>query len=270
MKGPISHEGYEQRYKYQEFVKQYLTEQNIPLKPWEAVRPLYLRYRARCLKLQPETYEQFLNLCTFKSSRKTKYDIKGELKEDAQVGWEKKDKKEATGSRDVICRLRKEYKLNYKAPPKKEDFELDVDYRLAYKDWSYLKYALADYEAVKSLIEEFENGQHTAAVGDNNHDLLLNYPWLIKYALRCLSGVYPAECFPEVLNDYKEELQELLNKQREAYSKSESETILNDLTKYALGGIKYDKRAKAICRNPAERIEKSIRETHRGFEKDES
>lgn len=232
MKGPISHEGYEQRYKYQEFVKQYLTEQNIPLKPWEAVRPLYLRYRARCLKLQPETYEQFLNLCTFKSPRKTKYDIKGELKEDAQVGWEKKDKKEATGSRDVICRLRKEYKLNYKAPPKKEDFELDVDYRLAYKDWSYLKYALADYEAVRALIEEFENGQHTAAVGDNNHDLLLNYPWLIKYALRCLSGVYPAECFPEVLNDYKEELQELLNKQKEAYSKSGRQDILNDLKAY--------------------------------------
>lgn len=232
MKGPISHEGYEQRYKYQEFVKQYLTEQNIPLKPWEAVRPLYLRYRARCLKLQPETYEQFLNLCTFKSPRKTKYDIKGELKEGAQVGWEKKDRKEATGSRDVICRLREEYKLNYKAPPKKEDFELDVDYRLAYKDWSYLKYALADYEAVRALIEEFENGQHTAAVGDNNHDLLLNYPWLIKYALRCLSGVYPAECFPEVLNDYKEELQELLNKQREAYSKSGRQDILNDLKAY--------------------------------------
>lgn len=228
MKGPTSHEGYEQRYKYQEFIKRYLTEQNIPLKPWEAVQPLYLRYRARCLKLQPETYEQFLNLCTFKSSRKTKYDIKGELKEGAQVGWEKKDRKEATGSRDVICRLRKEYKLNYKAPPKKEDFELDVDYRLAYKDWSYLKAELSDYEAVKSLIEEFENGQHTAAVGDNNQ-YYYQYPYLVKYALRCLSGVYPAECFPEVLNDYKEELQELLNKQKEAYSKSGRQDILNDL-----------------------------------------
>lgn len=234
MKGPISHEGYEQRYKYQEFIKRYLTEQNIPLKPWESIKPLYLRYRARCLKSKPENYEQFLNLCTFKSSRKTKYDIKGELKEGAQVGWEKKDKKEATGSRDVICRLRKEYKLNYKAPPKKEDFELDVDYRLAYKDWSYLKYALADYEAVKSLIEEFENGQHTAAVGDNNQ-YYYQYPYLVKYALRCLSGVYPAECFPEVLNDYKEELQELLNKQKEAYSKSGRQDILNDLKAYVQG-----------------------------------
>lgn len=226
-------DGYEQRYKYQRFVKRYITEQlGIPLSPWESVKPLYLRYRARCLKSKPENYEQFLNLCTFESNRKTKYDTKGELKEGEEAGWERKSKKEATGSRDVICRLRKDYKLRYEAPPKKEDFELDVDYRLAYKDWSYLKYALADYEAVKSLIEEFENGQHTTAVGDNTHDLFLNYPWLIKYALRCLSGVYPAECFPEPLNSYKEELEELLNKQKEAYSKSESETILNDLIKY--------------------------------------
>ena len=233
MKGPVSYEGYEQRYKYQGFIKKFLSEQGIPLSPWSSVQPLYLRYRARCLKMKPETYESFLNLCTFESNRKTKYDIKGELKEGAQVGWDKKvEKVGATGSRDVICRLRKDYKLNYKAPPKKEDFELDVDYRLAYKDWSYLKYSLADYEAVKELIEEFENGQHTAAVGDNNHDLLLNYPWLIRYALKCLGGTIPEECYPEVLNSYREELQELLEKQREAYSKTEREDILRDLKKY--------------------------------------
>lgn len=242
MKGPVSRKGYDERYKYQEFIKRYLTEQGITYSNWKEIQPLYLRYRARCLKSKPENYEQFLNLCTFKSTRaNTKYDIKGELKEGAQVGWERKSKKEATGSRDVICRIRKDYKLNYKAPPKKEDFELDVDFRLAYKDWSYLKYALADYEAVKSLIEEFENGQHTAAVGDNNHDLLLNYPWLIRYALKCLGGTIPAECFPEPLNSYREELEELLNKQKEAYSKSESETILNDLKSY-VGGIKHDNR----------------------------
>ena len=233
MKGPISHSGYEQqRYQYQEFIKRYLAEQGIPLSPWESVKPLYLRYRARCLKSKPETYEQFKNLCTFKSNRKTKYDTKGELKEGENAGWENKGKKEATGSRDTICRIRKDYKLNYKAPPKKEDFEVGTDYRLAYKDWSYLKYALADYEAVKSLIEEFENGQHTAAVGDNNHDLLLNYPWLIKYALRCLAGVHPIEAYPEPLNSYKEELQNLLDKQKEAYSTSGSEVVLNDLTEY--------------------------------------
>ena len=234
MKGPTSHEGYsEQRFKYQEFIKQFLKEKGIPLSPWISVQPLYLRYRARCLKNKPETYEQFLNLCTFKSPRKTKYDIKGELKEGEKVGWDKKDVPRA-GTRDVICRLRKDYKLNYKVPPKREDFESATDYGLAYKDWSYLKYALADYEAVKSLIEEFENGQHTAATGDNNQ-YYYQYPWLIRYALRCLSGVYPAECFPEVLNERREELQELLNKQKEAYSKSESEAILNDLTKYLEG-----------------------------------
>lgn len=221
--------------KYKDFIKKFLIEQGIPLSPWESVKPLYLRYRARCLKMKPETYEQFKNLCTFKSNRKTKYTERGELKEGENAGWENKGKKETTGSRDVICRIRKDYKLNYKAPPKKEDFEVGTDYRLAYKDWSYLKYALADYEAVKSLIEEFENGQHTAAVGDNNHDLFLNYPWLIRYALRCLSGVYPAECFPETLNGIRGELKELLNKQKEAYSKSESETILNYLTKYLEG-----------------------------------
>ena len=232
MKGPISHDGYEQRYKYQEFIKKFLSEKGIPLSPWESVKPLYLRYRGRCLKNQPENYEQFLNLCTFESNRKTKYTDKGELKEGEKAGWQNKGKKEATGSRDVICRLRKDYKLNYKAPPKKEDFEVATDYRLAYKDWSYLKDELADYEAVKELIEEFENEQHTAAVGDNNHNLLLNYPWLIRYALRCLGGTIPAECFPESLNSYKEELKELLNKQREADSTDGYEGVLNDLIKY--------------------------------------
>ena len=232
MKGPVSYEGYEQRYKYQEFIKRYFQEESITYSSWKEIQPLYLRYRARCLKMKPESYEQFLNLCTFEPVRKTKYDIKGELKEGEKAGWENKGKKEATGTRDSICRIRKDYKLNYKAPPKKEDFEVAMDYSLAYKDWSYLKYALADYEAVKSLIEEFENGQHTPAVGDNNHDLLLNYPWLIRYALRCLSGVYPIECFPEPLNSYKEELEELLNKQRESYSKTEREDILRDLKKY--------------------------------------
>ena len=233
MKGPVSHEGYEeQRYLYQGFIKKFLSEQGIPLSPWESCKPLYLRYRARCLKMKPETYEQFKNLCLFESNRKTKYDIKGELKEGEKVGWNTQSKKEATGSRDIICRIRKDYKLNYKAPPKKEDFELATDYRLAYKEWSYLKDELADYEAVKELIEEFENGQRTAAVGDNNHDLLLNYPWLIRYALKCLGGTIPEECFPESLNSYKEELKELLEKQREVYSKTEREDILRDLKKY--------------------------------------
>ena len=233
MKGPVSHEESVQRSNYKQWILNYLKEQGVTYTDWKSIQPLYLRYRARCLKLKPTTEHAFRNLCTFESTRaNTKYDNKGELKEGEKVGWENKGKKEATGSRDVICRIRKDYKLNYKAPPKKEDFEVGTDYRLAYKDWSYLKDELADYEAVKSLIEEFEDGQHTAAVGDNNHDLLLNYPWLIKYALRCLAGVHPIEAYPEVLNDYREELQNLLDKQKEAYSADGSEVVLNDLTEY--------------------------------------
>lgn len=233
MKEPLDYEEYTRRANYQLFIKQYLKEIGVPLKPWEVAKPLYLRYRARCLKLKPESYEQFKNLCLFEPVRKTKYTEKGELKEGEKAGWDKKEKDVLRkGSRDRICRIRKDYKLNYKAPPKKEDFEVATDWRVAYKDWSYLKAELSDYEAVKALIEEFENGQHTAAVGDNNHELLLSYPWLIRYALKCLGGTIPKECYPEPLNSYREELQELLNKQKEVFDKSDGETILNDLTKY--------------------------------------
>lgn len=212
MKGPVSHEGYSERYKYQEFVKRYLADQGIPLSPWEAVKPLYLRYRARCLKMKPETYEQFLNLCTFKSNRKTKYGSTGELKEGENVGWNTQSKKEATGSRDVICRIRKDYKLNYKAPPKKEDFEVATDWRLAYKDWSYLKEQLADFEGVKVAIKKVEKQAIESGVEARNY--FTTYPFLIRYALRCLSGEYPIEAYPEVLTDLREELEELLNQQR--------------------------------------------------------
>lgn len=212
MKGPVSHEGYSERYKYQEFVKKYLAEQGIPLSPWESVKPLYLRYRARCLKMKPESYKEFLNLCTFKSNRKTKYGSTGELKEGEEAGWQNKGKKEATGSRDVICRIRKDYKLNYKAPPKKEDFEVATDWRLAYKDWSYLKEQLADFEGVKVAIKKVEKQAIESGVEARNY--FTTYPFLIRYALRCLSGEYPIEAYPEVLTDLREELEELLNQQR--------------------------------------------------------
>ena len=211
MKGPVSHKGYEERYKYQEFIKRYFQEEGITYSNWKEIQPLYLRYRARCLKMQPESYEQFKNLCLFESNRKTKYDIKGELKEGEKVGWNTQSKKEATGSRDVICRIRRNYKLNYKAPPKKEDFEVATDYRLAYKDWSYLKDTLADYEATKLAIQKIEKQTIEAGVESRN---LTAFPWLIKYALRCLEGTIPIEAYPEVLNSYREELIELLEKQK--------------------------------------------------------
>lgn len=213
----LDYEDCEQRSSYKQWILNYLKEQGVDLSCYERYKPLYLRYRARCLKLKPTTEHAFRNLCTFESTRaNTKYDMHANLLEEKhKIHFYKK---EATGSKDIICRLRKDYKLNYKY-------------------WSYLKDELADYEAVKSLIEEFENGQHTAAVGDNNHDLLLNYPWLIRYALKCLGGTIPEECYPESLSDYREELQSLLNKQRKVYSVDGSETILNDLKSYT-GGTK--------------------------------
>ena len=230
MKEPISYEEYTLRANYQVFIKKFLSEQGIPLKPWEAAKPLYLRYRARCLKMKPETYQQFLNLCTFESTRAgTKYTDKGELKEGKTAGWEKKEYTARAGTRDSICRIRKDYKLNYKAPPKKEDFEVATDWRIAYKEWSYLKDQLSDFEGVKVAIEKISK-QEIAPIVEPRY--LTTYPFLIKYALRCLSGEYPAESFPEVLNNYREELQNLLDKQKEAYSTNGSETVLNDLKSY--------------------------------------
>ena len=211
MKEPLNYEEYTRRANYQLFIKKYLAEQGIPLKPWEVAKPLYLRYRSRCLKLRPDSYEQFINLCTFEPVRKTKYTDKGELKEGEKAGWDKKDVPRA-GTGDRICRIRKDYKLNYKAPPKKEDFEVATDYRLAYKDWSYLKDQLSDFEGVKVAIKKVEKQAIESGIEARNY--FTAYPWLIKYALRCLGGVYPVEAFPESLNSYREELEELLNQQR--------------------------------------------------------
>lgn len=207
--------------KYQEFIKRYLTEQGVPLSPWKDVQPLYLRFRGRCLKEKPANYQQFLNLCTFESKRHCKYDDKGALKEGYEVGWSKDKGSEdvfETGSRNGISKIRKGYKLNYKASPKKEDFEFAMEWRDAYRDWSYLKAELADYEAVKTAISRFEVGKCTNDLGESVSDLL-KYPYLIKYALKCLSSTFPKECFPEVLSDYREELQDLLDKQKESYNK---------------------------------------------------
>ena len=35
-------------------------------------------------------------------------------------------------------------------------------------------------------------------------------PYIFKFGLRCLKGVYPIECYPEQLNEYKEELMKLI------------------------------------------------------------
>lgn len=225
----------EETKKYQEFIKRYLTEQGVPLSPWKDVQPLYLRYRGRCLKLKPQNYEQFKNLCLFESNRHTKYDDKGTLKDGCLQGWNKttqpledvnpesKEKREYAGVSGIGQRARASFKLNYKAPPKKEDFEHPMEWRRAYYDWTYLRDELVDYAAVKAVLNKPANKRKPDLIPNEGCDMkryhfMFELPYLIRYALKCLGGTFPIECFPESLNDYREELQELLDKQRNSYN----------------------------------------------------
>lgn len=213
---------------YKDFILRYFQEEGITYNSWAEIQPLYLRYRARCLKMKPDTYQAFLNLCTFESNRHCKYDAKGSLKEGEEVGWdkseEKEQKREYAGVAGTGQRARANFKLNYKAPPKKEDFEHPMEWRRAYYDWTYLRDELVDYAAVKAVLNKPANKRKPDLIPNEGCDgkryhFMFELPWLIRYALKCLGGTFPIECFPESLTDYKEELQELLDKQREAYNK---------------------------------------------------
>lgn len=214
---------------YKDFILRYFQEEGITYDRWLDIQPLYLRYRGRCLKLRPETYEQFKNLCLFESNRRCKYDEKGVLKTGETAGWnkseeEKEQKRNYCGTYYTGQRTRMNYKLSYQAPPKKEDFKFPMEWRRAYHDWSYLKDELADYAAVKAILNKPTSKGKPDRIPNENSDrdryhYMFEFPWLIKFALRCLGGLYPIECFPESLSDYREELQKLLDKQRESYNK---------------------------------------------------
>lgn len=218
----------EENRKYKDFIKQYLTEQGVDFSCYETYKPLYLRYRARCLKMKPDTYQAFLNLCCFESTRaNTKYDMHANLLEGKHKGIqteeEKEQKRNYRGTWYTRQQASMNYKLNYKAPPKKEDFEFPMEWRKAYLDWSYLKAELADYEAVKAVLNKPTNKGKPDRIPNEGCDMkryhyMFEFPYLIRYALKCLGGTYPIECFPESLNDYRQELQELLNKQRNSYN----------------------------------------------------
>lgn len=218
----------EENRKYQEFIKRYFAEEGITYSSWKEIQPLYLRYRGRCLKMKPESYEQFLNLCLFESNRRCKYDSGGKLKEGETAGWdksedEKEQERDYAGVYYTGKQARMNYKLSYKESPKKEDFEHPMEWRAAYHDWSYLKEELSDYEAVKARLNKPANKKKPDLIPNENSDgkhyhYMFQLPFLVRYALRCLSGEYPPECFPEALNDYRDELQSLLDKQREAYN----------------------------------------------------
>lgn len=214
--------------KYKDFILRYFKEQGITYTKWSEIQPLYLRYRGRSLKLKPETYEQFKNLCLFESNRHCKYDSKGSLKEGETTGWNKSEEKEQKrkycGSYYTGQCVKRNYKFNYKDPPNKEDFAVKTEWRDAYQDWSYLKAELADYASVKAVLNAPVNKRKPDLIpndGGNRkrYHFMFEFPFLIKYAFRCLGGLYPPECFPEVLNDYKEELKDILNKQKEAYER---------------------------------------------------
>ncbi len=216
---------------YQEFIKRYFQEEGITYTKWSEIQPLYLRYRARCLKMRPQSYEQFRNLCLFESPRKTKYTEKGSLKDGCKQGWNQsqitqplKEEKDYAGAYYTAKRARVSYKLNYKASPKKEDFELWKDFKAAYDDWRYLKDQLADYEAVKAILNRPANNKKPDLIPNEGGDMkryhyMFEFPWLVRYALKCLGGTFPIECFPDTLTDYKDELKSLLDKQREAFEK---------------------------------------------------
>lgn len=204
---------------YRQWILNYLKEQGVDLSCYKAYKPLYLRYRARCLKLKPTTERSFRNLCTFESTRHTKYDDKGVLKEGETTTRKDYDKpKDYASAYYTAKRARDEYKkLNYKEPPKKEDFELDKDYRKARQDYNYIRDQLAEYESVKAL--DSTHWKKLLPPGEGSyfqrHRYMFRYPFMIRYALRCLSGEYPPECYPDALTEIKGELQELLDKQRE-------------------------------------------------------
>ena len=214
----------EENRKYKDFIKKFLTEQGVDFSGYEKYKAIYLRYRGRCLKMKPSSYQAFLNLCTFESTRHTKYDDKGNLKTDEEVGWKPKEERKYFGVHATKCQASKSYKLNYKAPPKKEDFEHPMEWRAAYQDWSYLKAELADYESVKAITLNKPTSKRKPDLiplektDGKQYRYMFRYPFLIRYALRCLSGEYPPECFPDALIDYKDELQNLLNSQQEVYN----------------------------------------------------
>lgn len=222
----------EENKKYQIFIKQYLTDKEIPLSPWSAVQPLYLRFRGRCLKMKPQNYQQFLNLCTFESERHTKYDDKGVLKEGEETkrkDYGKASTRKYAGVYYAAKEARDNYKLNYKEPPKPEDFGSAMDYRRAKVDWNYLKQQLAEYSAVKALEKAQWKKPIVPKEGKDlrNYRFMFEYPFVVRYALRCLSGEYPIECYPDALIDIKDELQEMLDKQKETYNKEPVKFVWN-------------------------------------------
>lgn len=180
-----------------QWIKDYLKSQNVEISNWEEYGPLYNRYSARIRKYNPQNYQQFINLCTFKKQRKNRSGAEdlGDWSRELG-GWKKK----------VEPREPREPKVKPREPREPGSFHPTFNEERYWRDqkqeWKEWKARMARYrdDKIRNLTQQGEQGR------------LKDYmPYTFKFAIRCLAGVYPIECYPEALEEYKEELMTFTN-----------------------------------------------------------
>lgn len=152
------------------WIRAYLKEQGADASGWEEYKVLYNRYAARIRKYHPENYNQFINLCTF--SKLTKKNC---------------------GAKD----------LGKESKPKESPFNEEKWWKSQKKEWKEYKLRMQHYRDGRIL--------NTTQIEMSEKGRMKDFPpYTFKFALRCLKGIYPTECFPAELEDYREELQSYL------------------------------------------------------------
>lgn len=76
----------------------------------------------------------------------------------------------------------------------------------------YWKDQRKDWEVYKTRMEHYRDEKIRNQEKVNEEKDLM--PYEFKFALKCLGGTYPIEAFPEELEEYREELQNMLNDQK--------------------------------------------------------
>ena len=144
---------------YAKWIKAYLNSQGIFTGKEYSI--LYNRYKARCLKYTPQSYESFLNLCTFDKLRN------------------------------------------------KKGQEVTLDKPRPFNEEKWIKEQKKQWEEYKDRMERYRSDKirNLSQVNEQKDKM----PYLFKFALRCLTGKYPIECYPESLEEYREELLKLLS-----------------------------------------------------------
>ena len=177
-----------------QWIKKYLSEQGIDVSDWEEYQPYYNRYAARCKKYAPENYEQFLNLCTFRVQKKYVCGLKDPGDYEKELGGWGKKVNEPKEPREP------------KSPTIREPH---------FNEERYYKDQRKDFEAWKLRMKRYQDGKITNQAQQGETGKWKDFPpYMFKLAIRCLSGIYPLECYPEELNEYREELQNILNEQK--------------------------------------------------------